>query len=277
MGHVAAKLQHLALAIDEHAGRSEVGHRHAVGFTLGIQLSQAQMRGPVELPAQSVPDVPAAELSDYIPVQGRLTDAFGAPLNGTYSIKMQVYDVPDGGSVLCGNLTTSVTVSNGLFNSTLDLCDVANAVEGNQLYLGVTVGSDPEMTPRQPIYSVPYAMSLKPGAVIGGDLKQVRTGDGLAKAAVYAWCGGAGAFITRSFNNVNTAAITVAGLGSAGQCEINFGFQMNDRYYVGTAINDAAARVVTVWSAPANNQRLNVRRTDMVGTGVDGNIMVVVY
>lgn len=36
------------------------------------------------------------------------------------------------------------------------------------MYLGVKVGADPEMTPHQPIQGVPYAYTVKPGAVIKG-------------------------------------------------------------------------------------------------------------
>jgi hypothetical protein len=56
-------------------------------------------------------------------------------------------------------------VDNGLFNMDLNGCSSSD-VDGKQLYLGITVGSDPEMTPRQPIYPVPYARSLRPGAII---------------------------------------------------------------------------------------------------------------
>jgi len=46
----------------------------------------------------------------------------------------------------------------------------ASDIDGKQLYLGIQVGSDPEMTDRQAIYPVPYAFSLRPGAQISGTL-----------------------------------------------------------------------------------------------------------
>ncbi|RLC57740.1 MAG: hypothetical protein DRI80_14635, partial [Chloroflexota bacterium] len=45
--------------------------------------------------------------SDYIPVQGRLTDAGGNPLDGTYSLTFRLYDVSTGGTPLCSD-TNSV-------------------------------------------------------------------------------------------------------------------------------------------------------------------------
>ena len=134
-------------------------------LSVGAQLSQAQAKGQAPMPQQSPQ---AAVLTDQIPIQGRLTDANGIPLNGTYTVQFIVYDAAEGGAVLCGNWFTSIPVTNGLFNSTIDLCDAIDAFEGDQLYLGVKVGADPEMTPRQPILAVPYAFNVKPGAVIKG-------------------------------------------------------------------------------------------------------------
>ena len=137
----------------------------ALLFSVGVQLSQVQAQGLAPMPQQSPP---AAVLTDQIPIQGRLTDANGIPLNGTYTVIFSVYDAAVGGNLLCGNLDASVDVTNGLFNSTLALCDLMDAFEGDQMYLGVKVGDDPEMTPRQPIQGVPYAYTVKPGAVIKG-------------------------------------------------------------------------------------------------------------
>ena len=136
-----------------------------LALSVGAQLSQAQAKGQAPMPQQSPQ---AAVLTDQIPIQGRLTDANGIPLNGTYTVTLSVYDAAVGGAFLCGNLFTALEVTNGLFNSTLDFCDTLNAFEGDQMYLGVKVGDDPEMTPRQPIQGVPYAFNLKPGAVIKG-------------------------------------------------------------------------------------------------------------
>ena len=138
----------------------------ALMLTLGVRLGQAQVQGPVPMP-QPQANRPAAALSDIIPVQGRLTDASGIPLNGTYTIILGVYSADFGGALICGNLFTNVTVTNGLFNSELDFCDALNVFGGDQMYLGVTVNGE-EMTPRQPIYGVPYAFNVKKGAVIKG-------------------------------------------------------------------------------------------------------------
>ncbi len=110
--------------------------------------------------------VQAAEaVTGAIPIQGQLTDEEGNPLNGTYEITMRLYDSTAGDAAPLCQEVESVTVENGLFNVALNGC-TGSQVDGRQLYLGIQVGDDDEMTPRQPIYPVPYAWSLRPGALI---------------------------------------------------------------------------------------------------------------
>ena len=107
-------------------------------------------------------------VANYIPVQGRLADAGGNPLDGDYSITFRLYAVPSGGTELCHD-TNAVQVDKGLFNSEI-WGNCQDQMTGQQLYLGIEVGTDGEMTPRQPIYAVPYAWSLRPGAVISASM-----------------------------------------------------------------------------------------------------------
>lgn len=110
-------------------------------------------------------DVSVATLvGDVIPIQGRLLDAHGNPINGTRSITMTLYDASTGGTALCTD-SDYVTAVNGLFNAYMHSC-TAQVLNGRRVWLGIKVGSDAEMTPRQRIYAVPYAWSLRPGAII---------------------------------------------------------------------------------------------------------------
>jgi hypothetical protein len=111
----------------------------------------------------------AADVQNYIPVQGKLTDAAGNPLDGNYTIIFRLYDVLSGGTALCSDTNNNVTITKGLFNTEIwGTCQGAS--NGQQLYLGVEVAGDGEMTPRQPIFAVPYAWSLRPGASIIGSV-----------------------------------------------------------------------------------------------------------
>ena len=105
----------------------------------------------------------AATVTQSITYQGTLTNAAGNPLTGTYSMTFNLYNIASGGSPLATD-THSVTVSNGLFTTSVSFDSVY--FDGQALWLGITVESDSEMTPRQEIRPVPYALSLRPGAVI---------------------------------------------------------------------------------------------------------------
>ena len=134
-----------------------------VTLALATGLTQAQEPGPEEeVQPQSETDVTTIA-PGAIPIQGRLTDASGNPLDGVYDLTFRLYDVASGGAYLCSD-TNSVTVDNGLFSSYMDYC--YDDLYGQKVWLAVKVGSDPEMTPRQVVFPVPYALSLKPVAVI---------------------------------------------------------------------------------------------------------------
>ena len=135
----------------------------------------------------------AATVTQSITYQGKLTNAAGSPLTGTYSVTFKLYDASTGGTTLSTD-THSVTATNGLFTTPIAVTDPA-VVDGRALWLGIKVGADPEMTPRQEIRPVPYALSLKPGAVITGDaganpsLKVINTGANVACPALPARTG----------------------------------------------------------------------------------------
>ncbi len=91
--------------------------------------------------------------------QGRLLDTAGAPVPGSVSITFAVYDAATGGTALWTE-TQNVTLDDGFFSARLgESTAIPNTVfDGSTRYLGVKVGTDPEMTPRQSIVSVPYAL-----------------------------------------------------------------------------------------------------------------------
>jgi hypothetical protein len=217
----------------------------------------------------------SATMNDIIPIQGKLTDSAGIPLNGSYSITANIYNVSTGGVALCSD-TDSVTVTNGLFTFNMNFCAPTDLSGAEQLYLGLKVGSDSEMTPRQPIYANPFAWGIRANT-LGGDIKQPIGNHGLIKAAVYVQsCGDGAPVIVRSFNNVNSTAITVTAGASAGRCTLDFGFDVTGRYVVATAYGTGIARMVT-FDPGVDNQKYDFFRFTDAGVGSTGNIMVLVY
>jgi len=110
--------------------------------------------------------VSAAPVTKNITYQGILTNAAGNPLTGTYSVTFRLYEVSSGGSALATD-THTVQASKGVF--TTQITADTSFFDGRALWLGITVGADAEMTPRQELRPVPYALSLRPGALINAN------------------------------------------------------------------------------------------------------------
>jgi hypothetical protein len=133
-----------------------------LAITAGLTLAQ----GPGGAAAGLGPTSPSATAPGAIPIQGRLTNASDAPLNGTYTMTFRLYDVVTGTVAVCFDVRY-VVVTNGLFSDYIDGC--YNDITGQKLWLGIQVEGDlEEMTPRQLILPVPYAISLVPKAEISG-------------------------------------------------------------------------------------------------------------
>ena len=123
--------------------------------------------------APAAPEAVGAIAPGAIPIQGKLTDASGRALpDGNYQVTFRLYETETGGTALCADSNT-VAVQDGLFSSYVDYC--YNHLHGQKVWLAVEVEGDGEMTPRQPIYAVPYALSLVPGAVISYTTDRVLT------------------------------------------------------------------------------------------------------
>ena len=88
--------------------------------------------------------------------QGYLASAGGTPIDGTISMTFRLYTDPVAGSSVWTE-TQSVAVGNGLYSVALGSVETLPADFAPQYYLGVTAGSDSEMTPRTPLQWVPYA------------------------------------------------------------------------------------------------------------------------
>jgi hypothetical protein len=92
--------------------------------------------------------------------QGRLNDGAN-PASGSYDLTFTLFSVNSGGSAVAGPVTNSaVTVSAGLFTTTIDL---GNVFPGADRWLELAVrtnggGAFTNLTPRQQITSTPYAV-----------------------------------------------------------------------------------------------------------------------
>jgi len=132
------------------------------GLTLGALL------GGMTLAQQDAPDC----VPTVINYQGMLTDSVtGEPVpDGEYDFVFSIYDVSNGGEPLWGENQT-VSVSGGVFNVMLGSVVPLSAslFEAYPRYLGIEVGEDEEMTPRQHLASVPYAFQAENACTLQGD------------------------------------------------------------------------------------------------------------
>ncbi len=100
----------------------------------------------------------AAAVPNVINYQGRLADASGNPIDNTspgVGMNFALYAEETGGSAVWTQGFTTVPVSEGLFSVPLQVD--TNLLTGD-LWLGIQVGADAEMTPREKLAAVPYAM-----------------------------------------------------------------------------------------------------------------------
>ena len=106
-----------------------------------------------------VPAIAHAAPPPGLTEQGRLFDSNGSPLNETVSITFSLYAGPAGGAPLWTE-TQQVTLDSGYFSVQLGAVSaIPQALwDGSVRYVGITVGADPEMSPRQATQSVPYAL-----------------------------------------------------------------------------------------------------------------------
>jgi microcystin-dependent protein len=98
--------------------------------------------------------------------QGYLTSSAGVPVTGTEQMVFSLYDVASGGNALWTE-TQTVAVNKGIYNVSLGEVTVLNLDFSVPYYLGVQVGTDPEMTPRISLTSVGYAFRAQTVESVG--------------------------------------------------------------------------------------------------------------
>jgi len=140
----------------------------------------------------------AAQIPSKINYQGRLTDASTAPItNPSLPMVFKLYNVPAGGSALFTEIQT-VAVTNGIFDVALGTNASLTLPFDVQYYLGVQVGADAEMTPRQAVLSSPYALNAAalaasatvPTSQLGGTIGTAQIADAAVTQAKLSAIGG---------------------------------------------------------------------------------------
>lgn len=156
-------------------------------------------------------------LPGVINYQGVLTSSSGIVVNGQVSVQFALYEQLSGGTPLWQE-TQTVNVQQGLFNVNLGAVTPITLVFDASYYLGVKVGSDAEMSPRQPLTSTPYAFSSANAESATTLNKQCADGEVLRyNGQTHSWqCSFADTTGSSLVNKGFSGVLTVEGLTAAG-------------------------------------------------------------
>jgi hypothetical protein len=115
--------------------------------------------------ASASPQTGVDASNNTLPFQGRLTTSTGAPVTASLPMTFRLYAAPSGGAALWQEvrgpgITQTVAVVDGVFTVLLgEVTPLPAALTANpNLWLGITIANDPEMTPRTPIGSAVFAL-----------------------------------------------------------------------------------------------------------------------
>ena len=160
--------------------------------------------------------------------QGHLTDNTGTPVDGSVSITFRIYNTETAITPLWTD-TMIVTVNQGVFS--VELGNTANpfplGMFENPLWIGLTVGSDAEMTPRRPITSTGYAFKAGDANTLDGvsasTLDQsahvTDTGNPHNVTAAQVGAADAGVLAAHISNTANPHGVTAAQVGAPSSTE----------------------------------------------------------
>ena len=100
-----------------------------------------------------------AQIPHLIRYQGQAMDSKGVPLEGPYTLTFRFYDAATGGTKVWEETQLNVPLTTGRFSVLLGQITSLDPIDwSHPLWLSVQVNTDPELTPRQQITSVPLAM-----------------------------------------------------------------------------------------------------------------------
>lgn len=100
-----------------------------------------------------------AQIPQLLNFQGFLSSPAGEPISATVSIAFNLYASEASDAVSLWTETQDVVVSNGLFNVLMGAVNPVptTVFDGHNRFLGLTIGADPEMTPRYRLVSNGYS------------------------------------------------------------------------------------------------------------------------
>jgi hypothetical protein len=94
-------------------------------------------------------------------IQGIIKKSDGNAVDdGFYVFTFKLYNSASGGTALWTEIQPELEIANGIYTTILGTVTALNLPFNTDYYLGVTVGTAPEISPRQQLTTAPYALSL---------------------------------------------------------------------------------------------------------------------
>ncbi|MFN8473811.1 MAG: hypothetical protein U0822_16595 [Anaerolineae bacterium] len=207
----------------------------AMMLVLLLAVESAQAAPPRDDPGGGLV---VSDVAAKISYQGRVTDASGTPIAGPLTLVFQLWtDATAGNQVGSDIVRSGVTPVDGVF--TVDLDVPSTAFIGQALWLRIQVNGQ-WLTPRQELLPVPYALGLRPGAIVAGNSSD---------PAITLGNAGSGAAMRAAGNILGVQAIGQTGVEATGN-----------------AVGVAATGLTAIWG----DGGIGVRGTGSAGDGVFG-------
>ena len=111
-----------------------------------------------------------AAVPHLINYQGRLTDASGTPLNGSYNLTFRIYDAESAGNLLWEETQAGTVIQKGIFSILLGSVTALNLPFDKQYFLEIKVNNE-VMSPRQRISASAYAIRAEKAESAEGTIK----------------------------------------------------------------------------------------------------------
>ena len=159
-------------------------------------------------------------IPNTLTLQGKLTNLVGASQQGTYNFTFRIYDAFTGGNNLWELSNYNITTdSNGVYDVILTGINLTFA---DQYYLGITISTDGESTPRVNLTSSPYSFRANTSEALNPNQSYTVTNLSITGNATI----GTG-LTTLSINTITFNATTTGNISIAGNLTANAVFANN--------------------------------------------------
>ena len=149
-----------------------------------------------------------AQVPEKLSYQALLTDSEGNPVaTGNHVMTFHLYTAPTAADPVWSE-SQSVAVSNGVLNVILGSIEPFNFDFDRPYWLGITIGSNPELTPRIELTSLPYALNAR--SVVDGAIGSSKLADDAVTSDKIA-----NGQVVKSINNLRDELTIAGGSGIA--------------------------------------------------------------